>query len=420
MSRSLVSRKKDGSGKKAKEKSLNQLIQNYQIAQNLYRIKVNEHSLINNKQLKELSITQKFNVSILEIRNKQGKGFFKTVNQNVAKAESTIHTDDILYVLGLLEDVNFFIKENKLSLIPIEQTEANDNMDFDEIGIAELVLMPNSKLINKQIKDTEFRNVYNINVLGIQRRNEYVLRDIKEEKMYAGDVLLIQGKWTDIEKLNSDDAEWVVLGQPTEKADKVHISSKAPIAAAILIMMVLAMVFDWLSPVMASLCAAILMILTGCLRNVESAYKTINWQTIILFAGMMPVAIAMEKTGASAVVANTIVSGLGNLGPLAVLAGIYIATSVLTLFISNTATALLFAPIALHAAQTLGVSPLPFLFAVATAASMCFASPFSTPPNALVMSAGGYSFTDYIKVGLPLQIIYAIVMVLVLPLLFPF
>jgi di/tricarboxylate transporter len=420
MSNLLVSEKKDDKQNRAKEKSLNQLIRNYQIAQNLFRIKVHEDSLINNKQLKELSITQRFNVSILEIRRYFRKGFLKTVNQNMAGAESTIHAGDILYILGSSENIDAFVSENKLSMVSPEQLETNSSMDFGEIGIAELVLMSNSKLINKQIKDTDFRNIYNVNVLGIQRHNEYILQNIKDEKMHAGDVLLIQGKWEDIHKLDREDAEWVVVGKPMEKAQKIPMNNKAPIAAAILVLMVITMVFNWLSPVMAAMIAAILMILTGCLRNVESAYKTINWESIVLFAGMIPIAIAMEKTGASVVVANGIVAGLGGYGPPVVLAGIYLTTSCLTLFISNTATAILFAPIALQAAKTLDVSPLPFLFAVAVAASMCFASPFSTPPNALVMSAGRYCFVDYVKVGLPLQLLYALVMILVLPLLFPF
>jgi len=420
MTKLLVSKEdNDESKKNSNEKSLNQLIQNYQIAENLYRVKVHKDSLINNKKLKELSITQRFNVSILEIRRNIRNRFLKTVNQDIAGAESSIHTNDILYVLGSQEDINRFVTENKLSLVSLEQTEANA-MTFGEIGVAELVLMSNSKLINKQIKDTDFRNVYNVNVLGIQRHDEYILQNIKDEKIYAGDVLLIQGKWEDIQKLDREDANWVVVGQPMEKASKIPLSNRAPVAATIMILMVVSMVFNWLPPVIASIIAAVLMILTGCLRNVESAYKAINWETIVLFAGMIPMAIAMEKTGASLLIANSIVSGLGGFGPLMVMAGIYLATSCVTLFISNTATAVLFAPIALRTAESLGVSPLPFMFTVAVAASMCFASPFATPPNALVMSAGRYGFMDYVKMGLPLQLIYAVVMILALPLIFPF
>ena len=182
------------------------------------------------------------------------------------------------------------------------------------------------------------------------------------------------------------------------------------------------MVFDFIpvAPVTAVMIAGILMVLTGCFRNVEAAYKTINWESIVLIAAMLPMSLALEKTGASEYISNTLVSGLGSYGPLALMAGIYFTTSLMTMFISNTATAVLLAPIALQSAIQIGVSPIPFLFAVTVGTSMCFASPFSTPPNALVMPAGQYTFMDYIKVGLSSQIIMGMLVVFVLPLLLPF
>ena len=205
------------------------------------------------------------------------------------------------------------------------------------------------------------------------------------------------------------------------QAAKVTLDYKAPVAGIIMLLMIAMMVFDFIKvePVTAVLIAAVLMILTGCFRNVEAAYKTINWETIVLFAAMLPMSLALE-TGVSEMISGTLVSGLGSYGPLAVMAGVYFTTSLLTMFISNTVTAVLMAPIALQSAVQIGVSPVPLLFGVTVAASMCFASPFSTPPNALVMPAGQYTFMDYIKVGLPLQIIMGVVMVFVLPLLFPF
>ena len=240
--------------------------------------------------------------------------------------------------------------------------------------------------------------------------------------MHSGDALLVQGTWKDIARLNEMQSEWVVVGQPLAEAAKVTLDHKAPIAATIMILMIIAMVFDSIpvAPVAAVIVAALLMVLTGCLSNVEDAYKTINWESIVLIAAMLPMSLALEKTGASAMISSGLVSYLGDFGPIILLAGIYFTTSLLTMFISNTATAVLLAPIALKAALDIGVSPYPFLFAVTVAASMCFASPFSTPPNALVMSAGKYTFMDYVKVGLPLQVIMGIVMVVVLPLLFPF
>ena len=233
---------------------------------------------------------------------------------------------------------------------------------------------------------------------------------------------MVQGTWQDIGRLGNEDTDWVVLGQPMVQASKVTLDYKAPVAGLIMLLMIAMMVFDFIpvEPVTAVLIAAVLMILTGCIRNVEAAYKTINWETIVLFAGMLPMSLALEKTGVSEMISGTLVSGLGSYGPLAVMAGVYFTTSLLTMFISNTVTAVLMAPIALQSAIQIGVSPVPLLFGVTVAASMCFASPFSTPPNALVMPAGQYTFMDYVKVGLPLQIIMGVVMVFVLPLIFPF
>jgi di/tricarboxylate transporter len=428
MSKMLVLNKTKGNDlKKSNEGKLAQLSQEYQLAQNLYRVKVNDDSLLVDKMLRNLSITERFGISILEIRRDLQKRFHKTVNQDVAGPGNTICSNDILYVLGDFANVEDFVKENRLSLVDVHQTEAKalsvseaGGMDFGEIGIAEVVLLSNSKLVGKLVKESGFRNLYNVNILGVQRQNEYILKDVKDEEMQAGDVLLVQGKWKDIGELDESENEWVVVGRPMEEAEKVPLSSRAPVAAAIMVAMVVVMAFNILPPVVAVMIAAILMVLTGCLRTVEAAYKTINWQSIVLFAGMIPLSIAMEKTGASAMISGGIISGLGDYGPVVVLAGIYLGTSLLTMFISNTATAILFAPIALQSAVMLDVSPLPFLFAVTVGASMCFASPFSTPPNALVMSAGRYSFMDYVRIGLPLQLIYAVVMIVVLPLLFPF
>ena len=347
----------------------------------------------------------------------------------MAGPTSRFREGDILYVLGDFDDVIKMVDDYSLELIDTHKIEGRDNalalsqvggMQFSEIGIAEVVLMSSSKIINKRVKESNFRQLYNVNILGIRRKNEYILQDVKDERMHSGDVLLVQGTWSDIDKLNHETSEWVVVGKPLEKALKMPRNHKAPVAAVIMVLMIVAMVFNIVPTVIATMIAAILMIVMGCFRNVESAYKSINWESTFLFAGMFPLAIAMEKTGASSLIAEAIVGGLSAHGPTAVLAGLYLATSILTMFISNTATAVLFAPIALQASVALGISPHPFLFTVTVAASMCFASPFATPPNALVMSAGRYKFMDYVKVGFPLQVVVGITMIFVLPLLFPF
>ncbi|HNZ80340.1 MAG TPA: SLC13 family permease, partial [Bacteroidales bacterium] len=428
----ILTRKKEKSSKTGSVKTPDQLSKEYQLADNLFRIEVSKNSDVINKKLSELNITENYHISILVVRRKdtQDGKFFKPVinqrNSRLVSADTTLLPDDLLYVFGNFEEVKKFVTDHKLSFLDKSVSETSRRPDFsrdikfDEIGIAEVVVMSNSKLVNKMVKESGFRTNYNVNILGIKRSREYLIYNVKDEKIHSGDALLVQGTWQDIERLNNNEPDVVVVGQPSIEASKVPLTSKAPIAAIIMIAMVVAMVINIVPPVIAVMLAALAMILTGCFRNVEAAYKTINWESIVLFAAMIPMATAMEKTGASQMISGSIVGGLDSYGPYAVMAGIYLATSFLTMFISNTATAVLFAPIALQSALSMGVSPYPFLFAVTVAASMCFASPFSTPPNALVMSAGRYTFMDYVKMGLPLQIIYMIVMVFFIPLIFPF
>lgn len=428
LSKWFLSKKEDTKKNDASTgRSPQELANKYSLSDNLYRVRVHKDSRIRNKKLQELNITSLYNLTILEIRRKSSSQsrFMKTVDQKLAGPNTEIQEEDILYVFGSFNNINKFVEENHLDLTESKVSEFtgdNEKLSIREIGIAEVLLLPDSKLINRAVKDSGFRDKYSINILGIERGNEYILSDVKDVKMHAGDLLLIQGNWDDIARMSKKQSQWVVLGQPVEEASKVTLDYKAPVAAGIMILMIAAMVFDFIPipPVAAVLIAAILMVLTGCFRNVEDAYKTINWESIVLIAAMLPMSLALEKTGASSLISEKLVGGLGNYGPLVLMAGIYFTTSLLTMFISNTATAVLVAPIALQSALSLGVSPYPFLLAVTVGASMCFASPFSTPPNALVMSAGKYTFMDYVKVGLPLQIIMGIIMIFVLPLIFPF
>ena len=431
---------KNQNGKKKKNgKSLDDLVDEYQLLDNLHRyivpskrtaaaIDENGQMMdIVGKTLKDLSIQKKYGVSIIEIRNekKSRLGLVKDVNQNMAKSSSTIAVHDTLYIIGDEEKIERFAQDYDLRKMK------DVKIDFYDLGLTEIVVMPTSNFAGLRIGDANLRKRFGINVLGVKRGGsssdgkvgkEYITDNLIATKLHVGDMLLVQGEWTNLAHLTADTTNWVVLDQPEKTADKVLLDYKAPVAAAIMLLMIAMMVFDFIpvAPVTAVIIAGLLTVFAGCFRNVEAAYKTINWESIVLIAAMMPMSTALEKTGASALVSQGLVDSLGSMGPTALLAGIYFTTSLMTMFISNTATAVLMAPIALVAAQQVGVSPYSFLFAVTLGASMCFASPFSTPPNALVMKAGGYTFMDYVKVGLPLQIIIGVVMTFVLPLLFPY
>lgn len=425
LSKWLLSNKdKDGSKKKKRAKSLQELVDEYHLADQLTRYVIPKGSELNDKTLMELDIQNRYNLSVMEIRReKRGRnGWIRDVSQKMAGPKTRFMEGDIIYLSGEPGQMERFATDYKLKQpVTKQKGNAQNKMDFYDIGIAELVIMPNTTLQNHKIKESGFRSKYNINIVAVRRNGNYILNNLAEVSLHAGDVLLVQGTWANISRLTHEDEHWVVLGQPLAEAEKVTLDYKAPLAAIIMLAMIAMMVFDFIpiDPVTAVMIAGVLMVLTGCFRNVEAAYKTINWETIVLIAAMMPMSVALEKTGASAMISQSLVSGLGAYGPYALLAGIYFTTSLLTMFISNTATAVLMAPIALSSALGLHLDPTAFLFAVSLGASMCFASPFSTPPNALVMQAGRYTFMDYVKVGLPLQIIIGIVMVFVLPLLFP-
>ena len=438
LSKIFLSKKQSGK-KKKQGKSLDDLVDEYQLLDNLHRYIVpsrrpsaaldenGEQMDIVGKTLKDLSIQKKYGVSIIEIRNekKSRLGLVKDVNQNMAKSSSTIAVHDTLYIMGDEEKIERFAQDYDLRKMK------DVKIDFYDLGLTEIVVMPTSNFAGLRIGDANLRKRFGINVLGVKRGGsssdgkvgkEYITDNLIATRLHVGDMLLVQGEWTNLAHLTADTTNWVVLDQPEKTADKVLLDYKAPVAAAIMLLMIAMMVFDFIpvAPVTAVIIAGLLTVFAGCFRNVEAAYKTINWESIVLIAAMMPMSTALEKTGASALVSQGLVDSLGSMGPTALLAGIYFTTSLMTMFISNTATAVLMAPIALVAAQQVGVSPYSFLFAVTLGASMCFASPFSTPPNALVMKAGGYTFMDYVKVGLPLQIIIGVVMTFVLPLLFPY
>lgn len=444
----------DSDASKGRGRSVSELAEQYQLSQNLFRMRVNSDSLIKKQKLHTLNIPQYYYVHILEIRRRTSNKnpFFKTIDQQLASAETMLENQDIIYVYGDFQNIVSFARDYQLELLDQQVAEVSLNGGVDKLkssnkthgngastvppagpptgptalfessqfGIAEVLLTPNSRFLNQLIKNTGFRENYNINVLSIQRSDKYIFHELKEEKLRFGDALLVQGDWTSIARLAEEETDVVVVGQPAEAAASTPLSHKAPIAGLIMLAMVVLLIVEVLPAVITVMLAAVAMVATGCLRSMESAYKTVNWESIVLIGAMIPMSIAVEKTGGAALLSTKLVEVLGDFGPFALLAGIYLTTSFLTLFISNTACAVLLAPIALSAAVQLGVSPIPFMFAVSLAAGMCFAVPFSTPPNALVMSAGRYSFMDYVKVGLPIQLLLGIALIFLIPLFFPF
>lgn len=397
------------------------IAQEYDLQDKLFRIVVAEDSTILEQKLIDLKLPATYHIYIMKIKRgaaQEGLNLRPMTYQELAGPNSVIYVGDELYVQGISKDVNQFATDYHLQVLPFEDNTAE--LVSKKIGVAEVLLTPQSRLIGETVSKIGFREKYNLNILGINRKGDYLLNDMAKQKLRFGDAILVQGTWDEIELLSRETQDVVVVGQPREHAGLAAATGKAPLAGLIMLLMIGLMVFDVFDAVIAVMIGAVLMLITGCLRNMDDAYSKMNFESIVLVAAMLPMATALEKTGGMTILAEGIISVLGDFGPYGVLMGIYILTVVFGQFVSNTATAVLFSPIAITAALAIDANPYTFMIGVATAASMAFATPIASPTNSLVLTAGGYKFIDFVKVGVPLQIIMFIVMMIAVPLLFPF
>jgi len=405
-----------------------ELVELYRLPDDLYHLRVRQDSPLAGQTVAASRLGQDFRITVLEIlRPAPPRSVVKigeqrlvlksnTVESIVPVAETNIAVGDVLVVQGSASDVSHAAAFWNLGLQPV-QADDERSLVNDEIGIAEILLPPRSSLVGKTLVESRFGTLYGLTVLSINRPGSDERLDLKETPLAFGDILLVQGPWRNILTLRRKRRDFVVIGEP-EAGMGPPARHRAPVALVILAAMLALLVTNAVSVAAASLLAALAMVLTGCL-TIDEAYEAVDWKSVVLIAGMLPMSTALEKVGLVDLVAQGLISALGNWGPLAMLAGLFLITSVFTQVLSNTATAVLVAPIALAAAHQLGVQPYAFLMAVAVAASMAFASPVASPVNTLVMGAGNYRFSDYFKVGAPLMLLTLLMSVLFLPLLWP-
>jgi len=411
-----------------------EIVDRYQLPDNIFRLRVRLWSKLIEKSLADAHFGDEYNVTVLEIlRREEPRPALRLVrpktNENqeikrrsiVPEADFLIEADDILIVQGDAHDIGRVAAVWAMGVQAA--TEANVTEEAvsrinDEVGVAEVLIPHNSHYIGKTIVKTRFGSIYNLNVLGILTPTGKSDVDIRKHKLQFGDTLLVQGRWEDIIGMRQNGRDFVVLGQP-ESTLRNPDRTKAMVALGVLSIMIVMMVTGWVSLVAVSLAAALAMVLTKCM-TMDDAYTAIDWKSLILIAGMIPMSIALQKVGLIDLAANSLTDIFGPYGPTAVMAGLFLLTSVFTQFISNTATTVVIAPVAITAAAAVGVEPYAFMMAVAIAASMAFATPVASPSNTLVMGAGNYRFGDYIKVGTPLIFFTLIATLIVVPILFPF
>lgn len=404
------------------------LINHYAIGENLHFLRVGRNSPLAGQSLAEANLRHKHHITVIEILRASERAVAQFGERRLVlqseqashvypTAQTRIAPEDVLVVHGESDAVHQAADQFQL-VLEAPPEGSSESLVNRQVGVAEILLPPRSDLVGRRLDEVNFAERFNLSVIGLQRPGTTDPLDLDTARLSFGDTLLVQGFWQNIHAMKRNRRDVVVMGEP-ETMVKAQNTRKAPIAALVLGGMLVIIVADVIPLAAASMLAALLMVLTGCL-TMDEAYDAIDWKSIVLIAGMLPMATALQNVGLVDAIADWTTVTLGNSGPHVILAGLFLLTSIFTQVLSNTATAVLVAPIALATATQLNVSPYAFLMGVAFAASMAFASPVASPVNTLVLGAGNYKFADFIKIGVPMIFLALIVAVIVLPILFPF
>jgi di/tricarboxylate transporter len=383
-------------GAAGRRQTLRELGESYHLIGRLHRLRLEPGSPLIGQTVADAQLRTRYGVTLVGVGRQER--FAEAVSAALAHTE--LHPADVLYGVGSAEGIEAAQTAERLTPLPIAESQQRSLVQ--ELGLVEVMLPPDSTLIGQTLRRAAFRSHHGLSVLGIRRGGQPVPGNLIEEKLAFGDVLLVAGAWKRINLLREEQKDFLVLALPMELDDVAPAYRRAPFALLILLAMVVLMTFGWVPNAVAVLLAALAMGLFRCLR-MEDAYRSIHWPSLVVIAGLLPLAKALEQTGGVTLIADGLVIGLGAFGPLALLAGVFLLAALIGMFISNTATAVLMAPIAIAAAQQIGVSPYPFAMTVAVAASAAFATPVSSPVNTLVLAPGGYRFNDFVRVGLPGQ-----------------
>ena len=382
---------------------LAELASSYSLGEQQFRLRIRANSSLIGKTMVETALGPTYGAPVLRIEGRD------------ISPDEVLRRDDVLVVRAPDEIIDQLMHELGLSLLP--PAEEPGQLVSKEVGLVEVMPTPRSEYLGRRMTLGQISERFGVQLLAVRRHGEPVID--RELTLEFGDSLLMRGTWAAIGEMQRERRNFIVVGTPEAMANEVMgLRPRAGVAVAALAGMVLLMVTGVVPTVIAALLAAVAMILGGCLTTRE-AYRSISWSSVVLIAAMIPMGKALETTGGASLVAEGLVNTLGDLSPVALMAGIFLLTTGFSQVINNTATAVLVAPIVIKAAVDLGVSPHPLLMIVAIAASTAFLTPIGTTTNILVFSPGGYRFTDYVKVGLPLMLIFLAVSLVLVPRIWP-
>lgn len=413
----LAGRRIIGTGDKVSEaprqRTISDLVACYGIENRLVRLQVTPVSPLHDRTVARMALRQRFGVVIVGF----DKGRGSSHDFIAAKPNVVFRIGDAIFVVGEESAIEALCAEMKLVPLP-RLSEQASRQAMQRVGLAEFLLAPSSALIGRTLGEIEFRSRYHVTVLAVRHRGEAQIANLADIHLDFGDALLVSADWEDIDRLGRARDDFVLLTLPEERKDVAATGNRAMAALGILVAMVVAMATGLVANVTAALTAALAMLALGCVK-VESIYRAISWPTVVLIAGVLPLATALTVTGVSALLADALVTALEPLGVYGMLATVFVITAAIGLFISNTATAVLIAPIAIDAALAIGASPRAFAMTVAIACSAAYVTPVSSPVNTLVFEPGGYSFVDFVKVGIPLLLLTMVVTVMMAAVMFP-
>ena len=394
---------------------MQELIQRYQLADRACRLQIQPGSSLIGPTLENLQLRARFGANVLGIERRRG---FHHLLVGVT-TQSQFEALDVLLVdlVGAEDEVEAFCRECRLRPLPLRGQYFSEHAR--SVGLAEVALIPDSRLPGKTLRQLAFRREYRLSVVGIQRQGDAVTEDLLDTPLQQGDTLLVAGEWKQIRYLQQHKRDFLLYDLPAEVDEMAPAQNQAPLALLCVALMVGLMISGWVPNVIAALLACLLLGAFRCI-DMESAYRSIQWPTLLLIIGMMPFATALQQSGALALMVDGMSQLFGRLSPHLMLSALFLVAASIGLFISNTATALLLAPVAIGVAQQMGLSPYPFAITVAIAASAAFMTPVSSPVNTLVLVPGGYRFADFIRVGVPFTLLVMLATVLLVPLLYPF
>ncbi len=392
------------------------LVEQYGLASGIYQLRVRASSPFVGRAPAEIDLTAYPELKLVAIQDGGSTGPLRRTA--IAEGDHLLLRGDADAAAALAAEAHLAFREEA------KAGQGEETLFNRRSGLAEVVIPPRSGLIGQRVFPGMVTESGDLIILAVQRGGAEaqagnVAKQAGGVVLQAGDTMLLQGTWKALDVHLNDPDVLVVSSPELVRRQAVPMGPGAKQAVAILIGMVILLATGIVPPAVAGLLAAGAVILSG-IMSVEQSYRAISWTTVILVGAMMPLSTAMTETGAAKLMAEQLVSIVGDAGPIALLAGLFVLTAVMGQLISNTATALIVIPIGVAAATSMGVSPQPVLMSTAIAAAASFLTPIATPTNLMVMGPGGYAFGDYWKLGLPLLVWFFVVSVLIVPLIWRF